>query len=531
MVPLRIVSDSPVTNPEKQRHPSLNATFFWAAVLAEGACVMLIQILGTRVVGPVFGVGLYVWSALITVTLGALALGYGLGGALVDRRPKVQLFYGVLAAAGVWLALLPLLSRPVLLFVSPLGLRAGPIAGSLLLFAPVLTLLGMMSPIAIRLQTSVLASAGRTAGRVYATSTVAGVLSALLTGYWLISSFAVNTIWISASSVLLGIAALGLMSRGASIVVAMLPLIAALGTLDKPQFVGKDLRIVEAAQSAYSKLSVVEDTSRSVPLRLLRANHSFIGAEWAGGQPAFAFLHLMEALKLAKPDGHSLLLLGLGVGSLPILMEKRGVTSDVVEIDAEVVRLARTHFHFKPNGEVFVEDARTFVKRKGKRYDFVVHDTFTGGDNPDHLLSLEMMLELKGRLAPEGIALVNLVGADRGDLSTPAQAFNRTIRSAFKYVRVFRDGPPNPTEDLSNLLFFAADSPISFPDIPGFDYGSETGEQTLKEFRNWETLKDVDPLAPMILDAENPMNRLSLPVSEAFHRHLNEMHGPEFWVN
>lgn len=30
-----------------------------------GAVVMLVEILGTRIVGPVFGVGLFVWSALL----------------------------------------------------------------------------------------------------------------------------------------------------------------------------------------------------------------------------------------------------------------------------------------------------------------------------------------------------------------------------------------------------------------------------------------------------------------------------------
>ena len=50
---------------------------------------MVIEILGTRIIGPHFGVGLFVWTALITVTLLALALGYWLGGVLADRRPSL----------------------------------------------------------------------------------------------------------------------------------------------------------------------------------------------------------------------------------------------------------------------------------------------------------------------------------------------------------------------------------------------------------------------------------------------------------
>ena len=57
------------------------------AVLIGGASVMVIEILGSRVLAPSFGTTLHVWSALITVTLAALAIGYAVGGRIADRRP------------------------------------------------------------------------------------------------------------------------------------------------------------------------------------------------------------------------------------------------------------------------------------------------------------------------------------------------------------------------------------------------------------------------------------------------------------
>lgn len=54
-----------------------------------GAMVMVVEVLGSRVIGPFFGVSLFVWTALITVALLALALGYAVGGHLADRyRPR-----------------------------------------------------------------------------------------------------------------------------------------------------------------------------------------------------------------------------------------------------------------------------------------------------------------------------------------------------------------------------------------------------------------------------------------------------------
>src|SRR3954470_4539888 len=94
-------------------------------VFVLGASTMVIEIMGTRGIGPVFGVGLFVWSALLSVTLGALALGYYSGGVLADRTRNSRLL-GVLATAtGALLALVPLLSHTVLSATEALGPRWG----------------------------------------------------------------------------------------------------------------------------------------------------------------------------------------------------------------------------------------------------------------------------------------------------------------------------------------------------------------------------------------------------------------------
>ncbi len=56
----------------------------YVTVTITGAAVMILELLGTRIIGPFYGVSLYVWSSLIAVTLIALALGYLLRG--IDRR-------------------------------------------------------------------------------------------------------------------------------------------------------------------------------------------------------------------------------------------------------------------------------------------------------------------------------------------------------------------------------------------------------------------------------------------------------------
>ena len=59
------------------------------SVCLSGAVVMVLEILGTRLIGPVYGTSLYVWSALIAVTLPAWLLPPGL--ALNRSRSRVRM--------------------------------------------------------------------------------------------------------------------------------------------------------------------------------------------------------------------------------------------------------------------------------------------------------------------------------------------------------------------------------------------------------------------------------------------------------
>ena len=111
-----------------------------------GALIMVVEVLGSRVVGPFFGVSLFVWTSLIAVTLIALAAGYGLGGLLADRRGTPEYLYAIILVAGLLVLLIPVLKAPVLKLSIPLGLRLGAFTSTTLLFGPSLFLLGCVSP-------------------------------------------------------------------------------------------------------------------------------------------------------------------------------------------------------------------------------------------------------------------------------------------------------------------------------------------------------------------------------------------------
>ena len=128
--------------------------YLYLSVSLSGASVLAIEILGTRILGPFYGVSLFLWSALITVTLAALSAGYALGGRWADKGATYPRLSSLLAGAGLWLIAVPWMRNPLLHLAEPFGLRFAALVAALALFFVPLMLLGMVSPYAIKLRAS-----------------------------------------------------------------------------------------------------------------------------------------------------------------------------------------------------------------------------------------------------------------------------------------------------------------------------------------------------------------------------------------
>ena len=115
------MSEQQPTNPALGRGDRI---LLYGTVATTGAAVMMLELLGTRIIGPFYGVSLYVWSSLISVALIALSLGYYLGGVVADRETGFRLSYAI-ALAGFSAVVIPFISRPVMLLTNDLGMRGG----------------------------------------------------------------------------------------------------------------------------------------------------------------------------------------------------------------------------------------------------------------------------------------------------------------------------------------------------------------------------------------------------------------------
>jgi predicted membrane-bound spermidine synthase len=124
---------------------------------------------------------------------------------------------------------------------------------------------------------------------------------------------------------------------------------------------------------------------------------------------------------------------GGGVGPMQFARARPELAIDVVEVDAEVLRIAREFFAFEtgPLLRAFVEDGRVFLERSTDRYDVVVLDAYDDDAIPTALASREFFELLRSRLEVGGVLCANLVGSSAGPDSTALRRVVRTMQDVF----------------------------------------------------------------------------------------------------
>jgi len=504
--------------------------FLLVTAAITGAVVMAVEVLGSRVIGPYFGVSLFVWTALIAVTLLALAAGYLAGGVWADRFRSPTALYVFIAGAGLWLLLVPLLRQAVLPAMLPLGLRWGALASAAILFGPALFLLGCVSPWLVRLAASEWARLGSTVGRLYAVSTAGSFAGTLLTGYYLIVEWGVARAFQFGGVLLIGLgAAYAALFLRRSVFLA-LPLAAAaaamwpggLPSATMPD--GTRVRVIDSRDSFYGNVRVVEYAGRAGRTRELVIDGLVQGGiDVDSGQSVYEYGYVLESLiAQARPGVRRCLVIGLGPGVMPARLAARGIATEVVDIDPAVVAAARRHFDLPAAIPVHLADARHFIETSAERYDAIVLDVFNGDTTPSHLLSREALQALKARLNRDGVVAINLVAA-LGRESIGSAALLRTIRAVFPWVRVHPVGDASGGEGIANLAVIAGLGAAPAPDArpAGIEVPRQMAGQVAQALLR--TLPVPDPSHGLVLtDDFNPYDFLDLPLKEAVRRHILE---------
>ena len=434
----------------------MTGAWLYVVVALSGASVLAIEILGTRLLGPFYGVGLFLWSALISVTLAALSLGYALGGRLADRGPTAERLAWLLGAAGTWVLLVPWMRTPLLTATESLGLRAAVLVTSFLLFFPPLTLLGMVSPFAIRMHATRLDRVGSAAGNLYAVSTVASVAAALLTGFWLIPAVGVTRLTFGTGVILLLTALIAWFMgpsprpRMAGALLLLLPGAGGAWQMTRPE-TPSEARVVFAGESPYAEIRVV-DKNELRYLLLDGGVHTIIRP--GTPQAHHPYVHVADlARELFQRPGR-ILIVGLGGGAAARGFAREGWQVDAVEIDARVTRVAREYFGLRPtDAYVHTMDGRRYLAEVKDPYDVIFLDAFGSSAIPFHLVTAEAFALARSRLRPGGVLILNVESVGWRDVLVGA--VGATLSTSFPHVLALPIA--EPPDRLGNVVLLASD--------------------------------------------------------------------------
>lgn len=205
----------------------------------------------------------------------------------------------------------------------------------------------------------------------------------------------------------------------------------------------------------------------------------------------------LELLPYFRPDAGRCLLIGLGGGLLPAVLDGYGIETESVEIDPKVLSAARRYFGYQ--GKASVNDGRTFLKRSRQRYDLVVMDAFRGGAMPFHLVTRECFSLAKAHLMPGGVLAVNIVAKPEG--SPVSASVARTLREAFAYVAAYRTEEPWVVQ---SVILFASDQPLE-PALHPHGHRLRVGREDLEKAAAYRVYPSCSLKSVVLTDDSSPV--------------------------
>ena len=406
-------------------------------------CILVIEIVAGRILAPFVGVSLYTWTSIIGVVLAGISIGAYLGGRLADRFPERKTLGLLLLLSGVATLLIVPVTNLVAGYHFPTSLMIRILIVTMITFFIPSCILGMVSPVVVRLAIRNIETAGHIVGKIYAFSTLGSILGTFAAGFFLIS-------WMGTRHILLLMGGILILTSlvWCSLVKTKKP---ALGFLLLPSFVlwgvydlafkpPLDSRTYCYKESDYYTIKVKKAVSsdKKTPLKALvldNLTHSYV-------DPVNP-LHLeyryekiyadVLKWKFKKDAAFRSLTIGGGGYTFPRYMELSYPNSylDVVEIDPEITRIAYEYLGLPRNTRIrtYNTDGRWFVMNCGERYDVVFIDAYNDLSIPYHLTTKEFALLLRDILNPEGILITNII--DNLQKGSFLPSYVRTLREVF----------------------------------------------------------------------------------------------------
>jgi spermidine synthase len=527
-------------------------------VFIASFCTLVIELVAGRIMAPYVGVSLYTWTSIIGVVLAGISIGAYLGGRIADRYPRSSTLGWLLFLSGLGAFSISPLTNLIggAQFHTALMTRILLIT-TFIFFIPS-CLLGMISPVVVKLTLNNLEKTGNVVGKIYAFSTLGSILGTFATGFYLISWMGTRSILLTMGIILI-ISALifggFFRSRKALAFFSLFLLLSVLLPIvglhvyarTNPEKFSFPLSPVESIKTFYSyafKPLLEEETyffkesdyytlklKKSIrgnngnPLESLVLDH-LVHSYTDLTDPLYIeyeYIRMYEEMvrwQAMKRKSFRALFLGGGGYTFPRFIEAKYPQAEihVVEIDPEITRVVKKYLGVSENGRIlsFNEDGRWFVMNCEERgtYDFIFGDAFNDLSIPYHLTTKEFAMQLKSLLKPDGILMANVIDSFKKGAFMPS--YIRTLEEVFGKGNVHLMTLTSDYDHIGISTCVVAASPLKL-DIDDFvrtvkGRGGEMTSHVMPQDRLQDYLKER--YSVILTDDYVPVDNLIAPIFE-----------------
>lgn len=400
--------------------------YIYFTVFISGMTTLAVELSASRLIGNIFGTSNLVWAAIIGLMLIYLTLGYFLGGKQADKSPYAHSMYKILAWGAFTLGIVPYIASPVLRAAATafdglqVSVMMGAFAAVLILFSVPITLLGMISPYAIRLNMDAPERAGKISGNIYAISTLGSFVGTYLPVLILIPFIGTAKTFLVFSLLLLFVALLGIYksagTRATLPYVLMVVVIAILAIFNNGRGIKKTVGQIYETESAYNYIEVLQNgTETHLRLNDGQGVHSVYdpdNLDYDGPWSQFLVGPFLNTSPHNPEDVQRIAIIGLAAGTFA--QQATAVYGEIpidgYEIDPKIIEVGKTYFGMDEldNLNAYAEDGRYGLAHSPHQYDIIAVDAYRPPYIPWHMTTIEFFETTYEHLSPRGVLTINV---------------------------------------------------------------------------------------------------------------------------
>lgn len=440
----------------------------YTGVFVTGFCVMVLELLGTRVVAPYIGSSLYVWTSLIGVIMAFLSLGYYWGGLLSEKKANISLLSLLVLATAAWVFVITLVKEVFMLWLVQVLIFPywQSIVAAIVLFGVPSFLLGAVSPYAARLAISSVNNSGASVGKLYAISTAGSIAGTFLTGFLFVPMFGhIKTMYMIVSALILVSILFSRKIFWIKILFFSVSLIAVVQTWTIVN--SKAQMFVLDKDTAYVRAQIAEFRNGKETIRGMFTDSAYSSSIVMGDPTRLVFdYYRYYDLMFWNSNAKNVLMIGGAGMGYPRYALRRypAMHMTVVEIDPELYSIAKSSMGFEPtpNLSMVFEDGRVFLNKDTHRYDAILFDVFSAYTMPWYLSTYEAAMRTKNLLSQDGVVIINSIGALDGKNSYVVKSLVSTYKRVFGNVEVFATKSNADFRVIQNIVIVASTKPLDF---------------------------------------------------------------------